>query len=80
MGGASPYRKGLGTKLSSDDGRRVSAKIRVVEYCLRTVWTAKLSVIRSSGMSAVQGCLSIEVNGRTVGTFRIVRHIVGVRC
>ena len=23
--------------------------------------------------------LSIEVNGRTVGTFRIVRYIVGVR-
>ena len=27
-----------------------------------------------------RGCLSIEVNGRTVGTFRIVRYIVGVRC
>ena len=26
-----------------------------------------------------RGCLSIEVNGRTVGTFRIVRYIVGVR-
>ena len=26
------------------------------------------------------GCLSIEVNGRTVGTFGIVRYIVGVRC
>ena len=25
------------------------------------------------------GCLSIEVNGRAVGTFRIVRYIVGVR-
>ena len=33
----------------------------------------KLSVIRSSGMSAIQGLLKIEVNGRTVGTFRIVR-------
>ena len=40
----------------------------------------KLSVIRSSGVSAIQGCLSINVNGRTVGTFRIVRYIVGVRC
>ena len=27
-----------------------------------------------------RGCLSIEVNGSTVGAFRIVRYIVGVRC
>ena len=27
-----------------------------------------------------RGCLSIEANGRTVKTFRIVRYIVGVRC
>ena len=26
-----------------------------------------------------RGCLSIEVNGRTVGTFRIVHYIVDVR-
>ena len=39
----------------------------------------KVSVIRSSGVSAVQGLLSIEVNGRIVGTFGIVRYIVGVR-
>jgi len=30
-------------------------------------------------VSAFRGCLSIEVNGRTVGTFGIVRYIVGVR-
>ena len=30
-------------------------------------------------MSAIQGCLIIEVNGRTVGTFRIVHYIMGVR-
>ena len=30
-------------------------------------------------MEVFRGCLSIEVNGRTVGTFRIVRYIVGVR-
>ena len=36
----------------------------------------KLSVIRSSVVSAFQALyLSIEVNGRTVGTFRIVRYI-----
>ena len=29
-------------------------------------------------MSAIQGLLSIKVNGRTVGTFRIVRYIMGV--
>ena len=35
------------------------------------------------GCPLFRGCLSIEVNGRTVGTvgtFRIVRYIVGVRC
>ena len=31
------------------------------------------------GCPLFRGCLSIEVNGRTVGTFRIVRYIVGVR-
>ena len=41
----------------------------------------KLSVIRSSRLSAVQGLLiSIEVNGRTDGTFGIVRYIMVVRC
>ena len=31
---------------------------RVVEYCLRTIGTAKkVSVIRSSGVSAIQGLL-----------------------
>ena len=39
----------------------------------------KLSIIRSSGVSAIQG-LHIEVNGRTVGTFGIVRYIVDVCC
>ena len=29
-------------------------------------------------MSAIQGLLSIEVNGRAVGTFRIVCYIMGV--
>ena len=35
------------------------------------------------GCSLFRGCLSqlsVEVNGRAVGTFRIVRYIVGVRC
>ena len=32
------------------------------------------------GCLLLKGCLSIEVNGRTVGTFRIVRYIVGVCC
>ena len=40
----------------------------------------KLSVIRSSGCPLFRGCLSIEVNERTVGTFRIVCYIVGVHC
>ena len=33
-----------------------------------------------AGCPLLRGCLSIEVNRRTVGTFRIVRYIVGVRC
>ena len=33
-----------------------------------------------AGCPLFRGCLSIEVNGRTVGTFRTVRYIVGVRC
>ena len=32
------------------------------------------------GGSRYETSLSIEVNGRTVGTFRIVRYIVVVRC
>ena len=37
----------------------------------------KLFIIRSSGVSAIEG---IEVNGRTVCTFKIVHYIVGVHC
>ena len=33
-----------------------------------------------AGCPLLRGCLSIEVNGRTVRTFGIVRYIVGVRC
>ena len=32
------------------------------------------------GCLLFRGCLSIEVNGRIVGSFRILRYIVGVRC
>ena len=38
----------------------------------------KLSIIRSSEVSAIQGLLSIEANGRTIGTFGIARYIMGV--
>ena len=33
-----------------------------------------------AGCPLFRGCLSIEVNRRTVGTFGIVRYIVVVRC
>ena len=33
-----------------------------------------------AGCLLFRGCLSIEVNGRTVGTFRIVCYILGVHC
>ena len=41
----------------------------------------KLSVIQSyvAGYLLFRGCLSVEVNGRALGTFRIVRYIVCVR-
>ena len=32
-----------------------------------------------AGCPLFRGCLSIEVNGRTVRTFRIVRYVMGVR-
>ena len=32
------------------------------------------------GCPLFRGCLSTKVNGRTVGTLRIVCHIVSVRC
>ena len=32
-----------------------------------------------AGCPLFRGCLSIEVNGRAIGTFRTVRYIVGVR-
>ena len=32
-----------------------------------------------AGCPLFRGCLNIEVNGRTVGTFRIVHYIMGVR-
>ena len=31
-----------------------------------------------AGCPLFRGCLSIEVDGRAIGTFRIVRYIVGV--
>ena len=33
---------------------------------------------RVAGCPLFRGCLSIEVNGKTVGTFRIVRYTMGV--
>ena len=43
-------------------------------------WDCKsCSLYRVAGCPLFRGCLSIEVNGRTVGTFRIVHYIMGVR-
>ena len=57
----------------------MSAKSGLLSVVCVQLGPRKLSIIRSSGVSAIQR-LRIEVNGRTVGTFRIVRFIVGVRC
>ena len=40
----------------------------------------KCPLYRVAGCPLFSSCLSIEVNGRTVGTFGIVRYIVGVHC
>ena len=39
-------------------------------------WARKLSVIRSSGVSAIQGLLKYCSQWKAIGTFRIVRYIV----
>ena len=57
----------------------MSAKLGSLSIACVQLGPRKLSVIRSSGVSLFRGCLRIEVNGRLIGTFRIVRYIVGVR-
>ena len=52
----------------------MSAKSGSLSIACVQLGPRKLSVIRSSGVSAIQGLL----NGRAVGTFRIVCYIVGV--
>ena len=44
---------------------------------LHTIGTTKL-LHRVAMCPLFRGCLSTEVNGRTVGTFEIVRYIMGV--
>ena len=47
---------------------------------MRTIGTAKtVHLYGVAGCLLFRGCLSIEVNGMAVGTFKIVRYIVGVR-
>ena len=52
----------------------------LVNYVCVQLGPRRLFVIWSNRVSAIQGCLIIEVNGRTVGTFRIVRYVAGVCC
>ena len=47
---------------------------------LKTHWEHEnCPLYEVAGCPLFRGCLSIEVNGRAIGTFRIVRYIVGVR-
>ena len=55
----------------------MSAKLGLLSIACVQLGPRKLSVMQSSGVSAMQG-LSTEVNGKTVWTFRIVHYIVGV--
>jgi len=57
----------------------VSTKLGSLSFVWVQLGAWKLSVIQSSGVSAVQVLLNIiEVSVRTVGTFGIVRYIMGV--
>ena len=40
----------------------------------------KCPLYKVVGCLLFRGCLSIEVNGTTVGAFGIVRYIMGVHC
>ena len=55
----------------------MSAKLWSLSTVCVQLGPRKLSVMRSSVVSV--GCLSIEMNGRTVGTFRTAPYIVGVK-
>ena len=58
----------------------MSAKSRSLRIaCVYTIGTAKTVRYGVAGCRLFRGCLSIEVNGRAIGTFRIVRYIVDVR-
>ena len=59
----------------------MSAKSGSLSIACVQLGPQKLSVIRRrvAGCPLFRDCLSIEVNGRAIGTFRIVRYIVGVR-
>ena len=56
----------------------MSAKSGSLSIACVQLGPRKLSVIQSSGVSAIQG-LSIEVNGRAIRTFRIVHYIMDIR-
>ena len=59
----------------------VSTKLGSLNIVCVQLGPRKLSVLRSSRVSAIQELLlSIEVNGKTDGTFRIVCYIVFVCC
>ena len=54
----------------------MSAKSRSLSIACVQLGPRKLSIIRGSRVSTIQGLP--KVNGRAVGTFRIVRYIVSV--
>ena len=50
-------------------------------FCFPCNWDRKNGLLYGvAGCPLFRGCLSIEVNERTVRTFRIVHYIVGVCC
>jgi len=59
--------KGSNGGQSCRKGRQVITKLGSLSIVCVQLGPQKLSVIRSSRVSTIQGSLSIEVNGRTVG-------------
>ena len=67
----------LKVAVPAEKDRRVSTKLVSLTIVRVHLRRRKLSIIRSSGVSTVQEYWS---EGRTVGTFGIVRYIMGVHC
>ena len=83
-------REGRGKEGGGREGATMVDNLEKVDECLLN-WSRKVLFAYNwdlensplygvAGCPLFRGCLITKVNGRTVGTFRIGRYIVGVRC